>query len=129
MIRQYIEIGDAKWNVIVYYNIEDADVEYISDELAYYGCPRRDIFKAMRMITVGWNAAMTFSNSDYEISVICIGKTTSREQFINSVVHEAKHVQSHICDYYNVKEDGEPAAYLIGHIVQNMYRLFSKIKT
>jgi len=36
---------------------------------------------------------------------------------MNTIVHEAKHVQSHICEYYNVPEDSEEAAYLIGYIV------------
>lgn len=42
-------------------------------------------------------------------------------------VHEAKHVQSHICEYYNVPEDGEQAAYLIGYIVQKMHRVFKNM--
>jgi hypothetical protein len=43
---------------------------------------------------------------------------------MNTIVHEAKHVQSHICRYYNVEEDSEEAAYLIGYIVQNMHKVF-----
>lgn len=41
-----------------------------------------------------------------------------------SLVHEAKHVQSHICKYYHVEEDSEQAAYLIGYIVQKMHDFF-----
>lgn len=43
---------------------------------------------------------------------------------MNTIVHEAKHVQSHICKYYDVPEDGEQAAYLIGFIVMRMFRMF-----
>lgn len=36
-------------------------------------------------------------------------------------LREAKHVQSHICAYYDVDEDSEEAAYLIGYIAKRMY--------
>ena len=39
-------------------------------------------------------------------------------------MHEAKHVQSHICKYYGVEEDTEKASYLIGYIIQKMHRVF-----
>ena len=48
-------------------------------------------------------------------------------QFVNTAIHEAKHVQSHVCSYYNIDEDSEEAAYLIGYIVQRMYKMFAKI--
>ena len=31
-----------------------------------------------------------------------------------------------ICKYYNVKEDSEDAAYLIGYIIKNMANFFTK---
>lgn len=52
---------------------------------------------------------------------------SSQEQFLNTIVHEAKHVQSHICKYYEVDEDSEQAAYLIGYIVQNMHKVFKNM--
>ena len=50
--------------------------------------------------------------------------TTSRKQFINTISHEAKHIQSHICQYYQVSEDSEDAAYLLGYIMMKMYEVF-----
>ena len=73
------------------------------------------------------NTGFTFSNSDYKMSIVCIGKATSIEQFVNTVIHEAKHVQSHVCSYYYIEEDGETAAYLIGYLVARMYRYFAKL--
>ena len=46
---------------------------------------------------------------------------------MNTAIHEAKHVQSHICEYYGIDEDTETAAYLIGHLVQRMYKMLAKI--
>lgn len=61
------------------------------------------------------------------MSIVCVGTATDVEQFVSTVIHEAKHVQSHICSYYDIDERSETAAYLIGHIIQRMYRFFEKL--
>lgn len=43
---------------------------------------------------------------------------------MNTISHEIKHVQSNICQYYNVNEDSEDAAYLTGYITMRMYEVF-----
>ena len=95
MIRQDINI-DGYWDLIVVYN-------------AYLGEK---------------NTGFTYTDFDKRKTIIGISKATSQEQFLNTIVHEAKHAQSHICRYYNVKEDSEGSAYLIGFIIQNMHRVF-----
>ena len=98
MIRQDIDIA-GYWKITVVYNV------FIGKK----------------------NTGFTYTNSNKRKSIVGISKTTSQEQFLNTIVHEAKHVQSHICDYYNVPEDGEDAAYLIGYIVQKMHRVFKNM--
>lgn len=67
------------------------------------------------------------SEDDKRQSIVAIGKTYSGDNFFNTIIHEAKHVQSHICKYYNVKEDGEKAAYLIGYLTMKMFRCFKHL--
>lgn len=95
MIRQDIDVA-GYWKIIVVYN-------------AVLG--KKDV-------------GFTYTNSNKRVSIVGISPTSSQEQLLNTIVHEAKHVQSHICNYYNVPEDGEQAAYLIGYIVQNMHKVF-----
>lgn len=94
-MRQDIDIN-GYWKIIVIYN-------------AYLG-----------------DTDVGFTQTDFNKrrSIVGISKTTSKEQLINTIVHEAKHVQSHICRYYNVSEGSEAAAYLIGYITQQMYKVF-----
>lgn len=75
------------------------------------------------------NTNRGFTHTDFKKrrSVVGIGITNTKQQFINTIVHEAKHVQSHICEYYDINEDGEDAAYLIGYIVQQMYNKFKDL--
>lgn len=73
------------------------------------------------------DVGFTYSDYNKRTSIVGIAATSSQEQFLNTIVHEAKHVQSHICNYYEVPEDGEQAAYLIGYIIQKMHRVFKNM--
>lgn len=97
MITQTINI-DGYWTVKVLYGIElDDNIE---------GFTKTDMHK--------------------RYTVVGLGKTYSLDNFFNTMIHEAKHVQSHICQYYNVSEDGEQAAYLIAYITTEMFKRFKK---
>ena len=95
MIRQDIDIN-GYWTLIIVYD-------------AYLG--KKD-------------SGFTYTDYNKRKSIIGISAASSQEQFLNTIVHEAKHAQSHICKYYDVEEDSEDAAYLIGYIVQQMHRVF-----
>lgn len=98
MIRQDIDIN-GYWKIIVAYDVELGQKD----------------------------GGFTYTDFKRKQSIVGIGKSTSNSQLLNTITHEAKHVQSHICKYYNIKEDGEDAAYLIGYIVQQMYRVFKNV--
>lgn len=117
MIEQYIELGHNGWHLYVYYGVNKLNIQYVISSLRELGCPERYIAKSTRIMSTGINTGMTYTDTENKISLVCIGTADSKEQLVNTVIHEAKHVQSHICDYYNIKEDSEKAAYLIGHIV------------
>lgn len=70
------------------------------------------------------DTGFTYTDYNKRRSIVGISQTSSQEQFLNTIVHEAKHIQSHICSYYDVAEDSEDAAYLIGYIVQQMHKVF-----
>lgn len=98
MIRQDIDIN-GYWKIIVVYNVELGQKD----------------------------GGFTYTDFKRRQSIVGIGKSTSNSQLLNTITHEAKHVQSHICKYYNVKEDEEDAAYLIGYIIQQMYQVFKNV--
>lgn len=126
MATQYIELGDKGWHIIIYYDVSIYNFPEIADTLYEYGCPEEcvtDTFTVLKRRNTGF----TYTNFDYKVSVVCIGKATEASQFLNTLIHEAKHVQSHICYYYGVDEDSEEAAYLIGYIASRMYKTLAKI--
>ena len=95
MIRQDIDV-EGYWKIIVIYD-------------AYLG--QKD-------------TGFTYTDFNKRKSIVGISPTSNQEQFLITIVHESKHIQSHICKYYKVKEDTEQAAYLIGYIIQKMHRVF-----
>jgi hypothetical protein len=116
MIAQYIQLGERGWNVLVYYGVHEEDFMEVEDALLQLGCSRNTVKKSLKVLTRE-NTGFTFSNSDYLMSIVCIGPSSDISQFVNTAIHEAKHVQSHICSYYDIPEDSEDAAYLIGYLV------------
>ena len=128
MVKQYIELGANEWKILVYYGVDRWHINEIRHVLIKLGCPERDIKKSLRVLIHSLNTGMTFSNLEMRTSFVCIAKTTSAEQFVNTIIHESKHVQSHICKYYKIEEDGETAAYMIGYIVERMYRMLKLYK-
>lgn len=126
MISQYIQLGDRGWNVLVYYNVKPEDFVEVVDSLEQLDCSKKDIKKALHVLRRK-NTGFTFSNDEYKMSIVCIGQATNIGEFVNTTIHEAKHVQSHICSYYDIEEYTETAAYLIGHLVHQMYKMLEKI--
>lgn len=65
-----------------------------------------------------------FTHTDFvkKRSIVAISYSSSREQFFNTAIHELKHLQSHICRYYNIEEDSEDAAYLSGYLAQQIHK-------
>lgn len=98
MIRQDINIK-GYWEIVVLYNVYLGKVD----------------------------TGFTHTDFNKRRSIVGISYSSSKEQFLNTIIHEAKHVQSHICRYYNIAEDSEDAAYLIGYIIQVMYKEFKRM--
>ena len=69
MIRQDIDV-DGYWKVIVVY---DAPLG------------NRDV-------------GFTYTDPEKRTSIVGIAATSSQGELLNTIVHEAKHVQSHICE-------------------------------
>ena len=76
MIAQYIQLGNRDWNVLIYYGVTEDDFTEVADSLKQLGCPDKQIRKAFKILRKE-NTGMTFSNSDYKMSIVCIGHAAS----------------------------------------------------
>ena len=91
MIAQYIQLGRRGWNILVYYNVSPSDFIEIEDSLIQLDCKKKDISKVFKNLQRK-NTGFTFSNTEYKMSIVCISEATNIGQFVNTAIHEAKHV-------------------------------------
>lgn len=120
MTKRYIDIV-KKWAFVFACDIDEDDTEEVGDWLEALGASRREIARACRVI-LGTNKGFTYSNSELRMSVMCIGRASSREQWWDSVAHEVDHLQNTILDYYHVDNGTEDAAWLQGYLVRSIVK-------
>lgn len=128
MIIQKIFLKKYNWRVVVLYNATEYDTYKIKKMLSEI-CNNEDtIENSVRYIKKGeYNTGFIYSNYIDKASLIVIGKADSKRQLINTIAHEANHLQSHIATVFNLDEKGEEVCYLIGYIMETMFKVFSKI--
>lgn len=84
----------------------------VPDCLLEMGAPNDILEKAYGLIEENRpNQAFTYSN--VRRTCIYIGWTTSSEEFLNSMIHEIRHLVDHIAEHYGL-ENKETVGYLSG---------------
>ena len=126
MIRQEFDV-ESYYKVIVYYDVNFDLFMDLVRELSNVGASASAIWEIYDMMSTGKAKAVTFSNVRKHISVVLFNPHDSKEDYINSIVHEAEHVKQAMLEAYNVKDEGEPPAYTIGYLISRMYRIFADI--
>ena len=120
MIKSVIDVA-GYWSVVLFVDVDYDKFDVIETELTNILAPISVIDEIYDKISYKYNSGVTFTNSDFRTSIICINKTSDRKELINTISHEADHVQDIICKYYDVPLDSEQAAYLIGYLVGKIY--------
>lgn len=126
MIKQVFDIEDY-WKVIVYYDIDFRYFSSIVKDLVAADSSNELIIEAYHMLKSGEAKAATFSNIHMHISIVLFNIHNSKEDYLNSIVHEAEHVKQAMLKAYNVEDKGESPAYTIGHILSRMYPIIKDI--
>ena len=120
MIKSTIDVA-GYWSIVLFVDVDYDNFDIIESALTDILAPISVIDEIYDKISYELNSGVTFTNSNFKTSVVCINKASSKEELMNTISHEADHVQDDICDYYNVPLDSEQAAYLIGYLVGKMY--------
>ena len=128
MIIQRFYIDNYDWQVVVLYEVGYRDTDYVIGMLSQICNDKNTIETAFENVSNGKpNTGFTYSDLSERRTLMVIGKTTSNYELINTIVHEANHLQSHIATADNIDEKGEEVCYLIGNIVKTMFEVFRKI--
>ena len=126
MIQQIFNIKDY-WEVTVFYNVNYNLFYIIVDLLSEIGASNNlieDIYSSMKS---GKAKAVTYSNSNKHVSIALFNKHITKEDYLNSIVHEAEHIKQAMLRTYEVEDEGEAPAYTIGYLVSQMWHVFKEM--
>ena len=128
MIRQKIHIEGWNWTIYAYYSVGHYYTEEIMERLVQIGCTDKHLQRAYRNLSSGHvDTGLTYSNPRKRKTVMVVGYASSGEEFLNSLLHEMRHVEEHILSASGVEPYGEPVAYLTGELGREMYRSISHL--
>ena len=122
MIVQEFYLRRIGWKVKVFYSVTGYNVEEIMSALRNIGCHGGTLRKAYRQIYhCRLNSGLTYSNPITRESVIVIAKSSTSDEFNDSLQHEQRHLERHIANALDIDPDSEDAAYLAGDIAKAMF--------
>lgn len=122
MITQEFHIPGYDWCVKVYYAVSTYWVDSIMYDLQAIGCRGKDLETARRNLMAGnLNTGLTYSDFAGRNTVMVISLTSTPAEFLNSWLHEMRHLSRHIEQACGISPYGEEAAYLAGDIGQRMF--------
>lgn len=126
MLWQLIDL-DGYWLATVIYVPQEDDMPAVAEALAGLGCPDDDIISTWHNMTEEWNRGYTWSNPARRRSITLIGRATSWPQFLDTVMHETRHIVDEITAAYEIMDYGEPPAYTQGEIGRQMAPMIKRI--
>lgn len=125
MIKQKFYLERYDWIVYAFYGATEQDKVILLDCLDCIGCPQKHLNKIIENIEDGLtDNGFTYSNCTTRQTILVVGEGTSNEEFMNSLVHEARHLEEHIAKTFEMDYEDEERYYLIGKLIQTMYKGF-----
>lgn len=113
MIHRVLKVG--RWVADFLFATEDYDAEGVFGCLYAANAPSSVLDRAGSIMeSRRLNRGFTFSNPDLRRAVVVIGPTSSGKQFLNTFVHEVRHLADAIANSIGYELDAEGPAYLSG---------------
>lgn len=120
MTSEYIDIK-GKWGIILSYDLRRLDEYEMRAMMMSFGMRGSDLDDAIDVLLYEENSGMCVSNAGLRMSLIFIGKATSKDQWWDTLAHEMlNHCQRAIVDYYGVDYVGEDSAWLTGYLMRKV---------
>lgn len=123
MIRQRIILPEYNdWEIYAYYAVNTYYVDEIISHLLQIGIGNKNAKKAYRNLSSGeLDTGLCYSNNIQRRTILVVAKTSSPDEFFNSLTHEASHACIHISNALGVDLMSEEYAYMVGELCREMY--------
>lgn len=111
------ELNIRGWRCFFCFALEVYDKDVILSRMERLGAPPSILGRVEKnMARDRMDTGFTYSNLLGRESVIVIGRSSSGAEFLNSFVHELRHLADDIAYVYGYPPRGEEVAYLTGDI-------------
>ena len=119
MIRRVLQIG--RWYVEFYFANGTYDEELLLDRLYEFGAGSNTLRKAYGLMEKGEpNKAFTFANPYDRVAIVFTMPTTSGAEFLDSFVHEMRHLANVIAQSIGIELDAEAPSYIAGDAAREL---------
>ena len=124
--HRLLKIGS--WDANFFFFTDGYDVEGVLDFLKDNGATEYILEDAYMLMSSGKDdTGFTFTVPNEHFAVICIGPTSSGEEFINTLVHEIHHLAVAIADELGIDLESETPAYISGGLALEFADLICRL--
>lgn len=128
MKRQRIHIERYYWNVTAYYAVTGYHINEIMSNLRRIGCNGEYMQMAKKNLRENkLNSGLTYSNYAMRETVMVVALASSAKDFHQALMHEVRHLQSHIATAYEIDEKSEEVCYLLDDIVGEIHSVVAPL--
>lgn len=122
MIYHQFIIWQHDWLVKAYIDSDVSDAGLILEELRSVGADMDTMREAFDNLYGGnFNTGLTYTSPYHRETVMVVSRTSSAEEFFNTLVHEMCHCKTHICEYLGIDLVSEEASYFIGGLARDLF--------
>lgn len=112
MIHRQLYIGS--WICDFFFALDSLERGRILHLLYDYGASDDMLDRADMIMDGGYNKGFTYTNPRLKHSIVVIGPTSNGAEFLDSFVHEVRHLANDIAEELGYDLDAEMPAYLSG---------------
>lgn len=124
MIQQEFKLQAYDWKVIALFDVRDDDLDKILELLNSYNCNRDCLKEVCENFEDGiQDNGFAFTNFRTKTSIIVVGYGSNNEEAMNTLAHEARHIEQHLSKRFEISDE-EERCYLLGKLIQQMYTVF-----
>lgn len=109
------------WRVELFTDFDCDDTDIILQALKNIDCDKDSLRKAeYNMWQCEKNTGLTYTSPAYRTSVAVVYKTTSFNEFLNTLSHEVAHICAHITRSFPIKLTEEEFCYMLGDLMADV---------
>jgi hypothetical protein len=122
MIKVVVHNKKWNWTIHAFFAVNEYHVDEIMELLWMLDCDARMAQKAYSNLSSGeLDNGLCYSNYRHRETVFVVAKTSSADEFANSLYHELTHLQAHFCETLHLRPTGEDVAYFTGEFIREIY--------